>query len=148
MKTYYIGKKFTDTKFNFRETCFGICEQNGKILLTYKSSKNEYSLPGGGIEKNELKHNCLKREFIEETGYQISKICNLAIIDCYWLADGKWPMESKANIFVVDVKSKDKINTRTEDGCIATWIDKDNVFEYISLPYQIKALEIYFSQIC
>ncbi len=39
MKTITLGEKFVNRKFDFRETCFGICERNGKILLTKKQRK-------------------------------------------------------------------------------------------------------------
>lgn len=68
MEKIVLGKKFSDIKHDFRETCFGICVKDDNILLTYKSNKNEYSLPGGGIELGENHNDCLKREFLEETG--------------------------------------------------------------------------------
>lgn len=64
MKTITLGEKFVNRKFDFRETCFGICERNGRILLTKKTNKNEIAMVGGGIEKYETHENCLKREFL------------------------------------------------------------------------------------
>ena len=39
MEKYIIGEKF-DKKFDFRETCFGICVKDDKILLIFKANKN------------------------------------------------------------------------------------------------------------
>lgn len=42
-----------------------------KVLTVY-TSRGDYFLPGGGIEKDESYQECLHREMIEETGYNIS----------------------------------------------------------------------------
>ncbi len=143
MKKYIIGEKFKDKKFDFRETCFGICEQDGKILLTKKLKNNEISLIGGGIEDNESKEECLKREFLEESGYIVKDIKNLCTIDCFWLADGKWPMESLANIFIVEVL-KNNIEP-TEKGHVPLWISIEDCTKTLLLPYQIEAIKKYIN---
>ncbi len=142
MEKYIIGEKF-DKEFDFRETCFGICVKDDKILLTFKANKNEYALPGGGVEKGENFEACLRREFKEETGYEIKSIGELATIDCFWLAGGKWPMESLANIFVVEVGAK---REPTEEGCEARWCECSDAENILQLPYQKKALEIYLAR--
>ena len=52
MNTIQIGEPFK-TKYDYRETCFGIVEINGKLLLVKKN--DQYSLIGGGIEEKETK---------------------------------------------------------------------------------------------
>ena len=47
----------------------------GKIAVFNKSNKNEYKLPGGGIEEKENKEEAFKREVLEETG------CEVEIVD-------------------------------------------------------------------
>lgn len=42
--------------------------------------RDHYELPGGGIEENEDFHNALRREIIEEIGYEIEGIKELGII--------------------------------------------------------------------
>lgn len=59
MEVITIGEKFDNQKFDFRETCFGICERNGKILLIKNNKKNEISMVGGGIEQGESQIDCL-----------------------------------------------------------------------------------------
>lgn len=141
MKTITIGEKF-DSKFDFRETCFGIVVNNSKILLVKK--KGQYSLVGGGIENSETFEQCLTREFIEEAGMFITNIKPLVCVDCFWLAAGKYPMESKANIFEVNV---DLANTTkpTEEGHIAEWIDLNEAESLLPLPYHKEALNYYLT---
>ena len=142
-KKITIGKKF-DGKFDFRETCFGICEINGKILLVKKD--NQFSLVGGGIEKNETCEECLKREFLEETGYSLNSISPLVIIDCFWLAMNKYPLESLANIFVVEIDEKTKIDAIEKDKHQLEFVDKNIVFDLLPLPYHQQAIKYYLNK--
>lgn len=142
LKTIYIGKKLPNTKYDFRETCFGICERENKILLVKKN--NELSLVGGGIEKNESKTETLKREFKEEAGATIKSISPICVVDCYWLAAGHYPLRSLSNMFVVSVDAE--FVPPTEEGHIPVWVDKDNVLNYLQLPYQIEGFKAYLNK--
>ena len=53
-----------------------IRNSSNQILLQRRSDDGFWSLPGGGIEANETVLECLKREILEETGWQV-KITNL-----------------------------------------------------------------------
>ncbi len=141
MKTITIGEKF-NSKYDFRETCFGIVVKDNQILLVNKN--NQYSLVGGGIEKNETLEDCLKREFLEESGSTIKSAKPLVCIDCFWLAAGKYPMESKANIFEVDIDLLNQTSP-TEEGHIIEWIDLDKAMDLLPLPYLKEALNFYFT---
>ena len=140
METITIGKKF-DSKYDFRETCFGIVIKDLKILLVKK--KGQYSLVGGGIEENETHEDCLAREFLEESGMKILKSTPLVCIDCFWLAAGKYPMESKANIFNVDV-DMENILTPTEEGHTIEWVEITKAYDILPLPYHKEAIKFYF----
>lgn len=62
------GRQFT------RETTRAIVTKGAEILLLYTTRYDDYSLPGGGIDKNESIEQGLKRELFEETGAQDVKI--------------------------------------------------------------------------
>ena len=140
MKVITIGKKF-DFKFDFRETCFGIVVKDNKILLVKKN--DQYSLIGGGMDFGETFEECIKREFLEEAGMLPIKILPLVCIDCFWLAANKYPMESKANIFCVDVDLLNKIKP-TEEGHTIEWINIEQAKDLLPLPYHKEALNYYF----
>lgn len=53
-----------------------VIREDGKIAVFNKSNKNEYKLPGGGLEGNEKPEEAFKREVLEETG------CEVKIIEC------------------------------------------------------------------
>lgn len=142
MKIITMGEEFKE-KYSFRETCFGISKNDNKILVVKKN--NQYSLVGGGIEEGETFMECLKREFVEEVGYNVVSCEELVRIDCYWLAANKYPMLSRVNVFVVDVDLNDK-KEPLESDCYAEWIDINNCDELLPLPYHKKAMEYYKSE--
>lgn len=142
MEKIVIGEKLENKKYDFRETCFGICVKDGKMLLVKK--KEQCSFVGGGLEDGETHEACLKREFIEESGYEILNISPFVTIDCFWLAAGKWPLESLANFYVVEVGNK--ICEPTEEGHVVVEATLSEVKDLLPLPYHQKALELYFEK--
>lgn len=143
MEKIVIGEKLENTKYDFRETCFGICVKNGKMLLVKK--KGQYSFVGGGIENGETKEECLKRKFIEESGYELLSAEPFVTIDCFWLAAGKWPLESLANFYIVKVGNK--LCEPTEEGHVVEEIKLEKANEILPLPYHKKALELFLSRL-
>ena len=112
------------------------------MLLVKKN--DQYSLIGGGIEENETHENCLKREFLEESGYIIKSIKELVTVDCFWLAGGQWPLESLDNFYVIEVEQEH--STPLEKEHIVKEIEIEKVFELLPLPYHKKAIEYYLKQ--
>lgn len=47
----------------------------------YFSKTGSYKLPGGGIDEGETLEAALRREVREETGYEVTDICELGIIE-------------------------------------------------------------------
>lgn len=142
MEIIQIGNKF-ESKYDFRETCFGIVEVDNQFLVVKKN--NQYSLIGGGIEENESFEECLKREFIEESGYKITETNELVCVDCYWLAANKYPMQSKANIYIVKVDLTNSCNP-LETDCIPCFISEEKIFGILPLPYHKEAIKYYFKK--
>lgn len=137
MKKIIIGKKEENTKYDFRETCFGINTHNNQVLVIF--DKNQYSLIGGGKDKEETHKQCLIREFAEDVGYSIKNIEHLFTIDCFCFAEGKWPLESLANFYYVELDQE--INQSCEAKI--EYIDYNEALNIITLPYQKKALELF-----
>ena len=64
-----FGEKISRVNYGERVAVYGIAINDRKVATV--KTKAGYFLPGGGIEKDENHSECLKREFIEETGYEI-----------------------------------------------------------------------------
>ena len=58
---------------------YGICYENGKLLCIEKTRgpyQHRFDLPGGSQELGEGLTETLKREVLEETGYNLSRYLN------------------------------------------------------------------------
>ncbi len=60
-----------------------VVRDDGKIAVFNKSNKNEFKLPGGGIEGEENPEIAFKREAMEETGCEVEIIKSLGITEEY-----------------------------------------------------------------
>lgn len=60
-----------------------VMREDGKIAVFNKSNKNEYKLPGGGIEGEENPEIAFKREAMEETGCEVEIIKELGTTEEY-----------------------------------------------------------------
>ena len=60
-----------------------VIREDGKIAVFNKSNKNEYKLPGGGIEKEEKPEDAFKREVLEETGCEVEIVNSLGTTEEY-----------------------------------------------------------------
>jgi ADP-ribose pyrophosphatase YjhB (NUDIX family) len=59
--------------FPFNVRVYGVLILNGKVLLSHEKAlgKEFTKFPGGGLEYGEGPEDCVKREFLEETGESI-----------------------------------------------------------------------------
>lgn len=53
--------------------------EDGLIAVFYKKAKNEYKLPGGGIDEGETPEQAFEREVLEEVGCEVKDITLLGI---------------------------------------------------------------------
>lgn len=60
-----------------------VIREDGKIAVFNKSNKNEFKLPGGGMEGEEEPEEAFKREVLEETGCEVEIIKSLGITEEY-----------------------------------------------------------------
>ena len=66
-----FGEVLDGVYYKERKGAYGIAINELNQVAVIQMPHGDF-LPGGGIELNETKDECLKRELIEETGYNIS----------------------------------------------------------------------------
>ncbi|MBQ1878518.1 MAG: GNAT family N-acetyltransferase [Erysipelotrichaceae bacterium] len=79
-----IGKNYFSYWSRIRFASRGLIVQNDRILLSYETNKQQWSLPGGGLEKGETLADCGRREVEEETGMLVNDLQPLFTICEYY----------------------------------------------------------------
>lgn len=113
-----------------------IRRSDGKIAVFNKSNKNEYKLPGGGIEDDETPEVAFKRESLEETGCVIDIVDNIGITEEY---KAKQNFRQISYIFIGDVV-EDKGNLNLTDIEVSTggrllWETPEKALDLITSCY-------------
>lgn len=82
-KTAYVTYRDTDSFDELRSKnvtqVYAVCFWKDKIVLVHNTNQNSFSLPGGGLEKDETFEGCLKREIKEETNMKVLSFAPLDI---------------------------------------------------------------------
>lgn len=110
-----------------------IINKDNKIAIFNKSNKNEYKLPGGGIDEGEEPKEAFKREALEETGCEIEIISSLGTIEEHKSLDN---FKQISYIFVAQVvNDTHKLNLtqkEKDEGAKLLWVDKDEALKLIT----------------
>ena len=91
-----------------------VIEKDGKLLLIY-TNQGDYKFPGGGYKNSENAAECIVREMLEETGYQVEKVGKLFGIVLEQKVDDFEPgtyfsMKSEYYSVTIDENNKQKQN--------------------------------------
>lgn len=133
-----IGEKILEMKKpRLRLAARGIViREDGRIAVFNKSNKNEYKLPGGGIEGEEEPEIAFKREALEETGCEVEIIKELGITEEYKSLDN---FKQISYVFVSKViKDTKKLNVtdkEKEEGGKLLWETPQRALELITGCY-------------
>ena len=110
-----------------------IIREDGKIAIFNKSNKNEYKLPGGGIDEGEDIKEAFKREVLEETGCEIEIIEELGTIEEHKSLDN---FKQISYLFVGKVlKDNNQLELtqkEKEEGAKLLWVDKEEGLKLIT----------------
>ncbi len=109
-----------------------VIREDGKIAIFNKANKNEYKLPGGGIERNENPEDAFHREVEEETGCKIEIIKSLGITEEYKCKNN---FKQISYIFVAKViEDSHKLNLtqkEKDEGARLLWVEPLQALELI-----------------
>lgn len=109
-----------------------IIREDGKIAIFNKSNKNEYKLPGGGVDNGEDIKEAFKREALEETGCEIEIIKELGTIEEHKSLDN---FKQISYLFVGKVlKDNNQLELtqkEKDEGAKLLWVDKEEGLKLI-----------------
>ena len=107
-----------------------ILNSDGKIAVFNKRAKNEFKLPGGGIDEGEDKIEAFKREAMEETGCEIGEIRFLGTIK---EIQGEENFVQLSYVFASKVLKDTKTLSLTEkekdEDAVLVWMDPKEALE-------------------
>ena len=113
-----------------------VIREDEKIAVFNKSNKNEYKLPGGGLEGEETPEEAFKREVLEETGCEVEIIQKLGTTEEYKSLNN---FKQISYIFVGKVlKDNKQLNVtkkEKDEGAKLVWETPKRALELITKCY-------------
>lgn len=110
--------------------------EDGKIAIFNKVNKNEYKLPGGGVEKNEDIKEAFIREVLEETGCTVVIEKELGTIEEHKTLDD---FKQISHVFVAKVsEDTNKLNLtekEKDEGARLVWVEPEEGLKLITESY-------------
>lgn len=128
-----FGEKLENVKYFKREAIYGIVIGNNGKIAAVKTPKG-YFLPAGGIEDNENHIQCLKREFMEETGYEIEVEKYIGRSSLYHNSKSNRCLYAIGFFYFVSLK--DRKNGGIEDDHELIWLESQECINSLSLEHQ------------
>ena len=121
-----FGEKIESLNYQIRIGVYAIIfNSKGDKVLTVQNSRGDYFLPGGGIENNENYQECLEREMLEETGYEVSLGSFIGNAKNYFLSTKNEPLFNDGYFHLA--KLLDKRQNPIEDDHFIKWVDLHRV---------------------
>lgn len=132
-----FGQKLDNIEYTDRIGVYGIViNEEGNIAVI--KTPGGYFLPGGGIENSESHEECIKREFIEETGYDIEIKKYIGSASIYHITRTNQYKRGIGYYYIVNLK--DKTHDKVEDDHELIWIDAEECNKKLFLENQAWAV--------
>ena len=135
-------KSITDT----RVASYGILFNDKEQIAVVRHKNWGLILPGGKKEHNEIGSETIKREVLEEIGYEISDLCFFENIEAFYDITSKGKdYYCHLNADIYSGKISDKIQEPIEDDTSLEWYCSKQLIGKLKLDYQNKVLKIFFN---
>lgn len=134
-----FGEPQPRISYEHRPGAYGIVQNsNGEIGVI--QTPRGYFLIGGGFEANETAQECLKREFLEETGYDVQIEDKICVVASYTkrLKDGR-PFHPIAHCYRCSIGSKKQVPI--EKNHILRWLSPQQAATMLVAEHQRYAIQ-------
>jgi len=116
-----FGEKLADLEYKRRKGCYAViidsARQQVAVVLT---ARGHYFLPGGGMNEGEKPEECVRRELLEETGYEVEVSSFIGEAQRYFFSSKNEPLLSEGMFFLAELK--EKVQEPIEEDHVLTWI--------------------------
>jgi 8-oxo-dGTP diphosphatase len=131
-----FGNKLEGYEYRPRQAVYAIIfNDTREEVVTVKTPDGYYWLPGGGIEGDESHSNCLRREVLEETGYDIEIADSIGKAKQYFITPNNEHIANEGNFYLAHLLSK--VSDPIEDDHSLTWIPVSSVKELLYHQHQV-----------
>ncbi len=114
-----------------------VINNNNEIALINKVKKNEFKLPGGGVEDNEDNETAFKREVLEETGCLVDVIDKLGIINEEKSLDN---FKQTSHVYIAkvikDINKSNLTKKEKDEKLECRWVSLDEAIKLIDNCYK------------
>lgn len=141
-KRKIFGTKIEGHEYSTRYAVYAVIfNSTNHEVVTVQTPDAYYWLPGGRIEGNESHESCLKRELLEETGYDV-EIGSFIGEAVQFINPSKHKYEHIKNIgHFYFAKLLTKVQEPTEDDHFFNWVSVKNIDEILYHQNQVWAVK-------
>lgn len=139
-----IGNKVEGVIYTKRPASYVIIERKEDKKIAIATEGETYFFLGGGIEKDETELEALKRELIEESGYNIKNIKYFDKVTAW--ADGvkRGPLDVTATFYIANFD--EKMTEPIEKDHRVLWVNPEDYKDKLFHEYQRYILEEYIDR--
>lgn len=106
-----FGSKKINVHYTLRPSCYAIIFQSSSSKIAVIQKGDRYFLPGGGMEGNETKEECLHRELLEELGWAIEIDQYIGNAARYFYAEKEDTYYLNVGFFYIAIWYRNKLQT-------------------------------------
>lgn len=140
-----FGKKENHLDYKTRVGVYAVIFNERKDqLLVIRTVRRGSFLPGGGLEVKENQSECLQREMLEETGYEVIIGEYLGQAKKYHLAMGKFPTLSHAHFYLASLGEKLQEPVEVDEAPI--WVNIGEVESLLFHEHQVWGVKQAFNK--
>ncbi|MBS4192442.1 NUDIX domain-containing protein [Bacillus sp. FJAT-49705] len=135
-----FGEKIDGLDYEIREGVYAVIFNSAKDkIAAVRTTRGHYFLPGGGIENSETFEECLSREVLEETGYEVLIGRYIGKVMRYFLSTKREPILSDGYFYLAQFLNN--VQEPIDDDHYLEWVDVERIEELFFHDHQILAVK-------
>lgn len=136
-----IGKKIEGMQYRKRIGSYAIIEHKEDSKVAIANVEEDYFFFGGGVEEGETEIDALKREMLEETGYDIKNIQYFDKVTSWADCGNRGLLDITATFYIAEFDKK--VVEPIEKDHKILWVDAMEYKDKLLTEYQRYILEKY-----